>query len=465
VQYLKFLLITVFIFCLSTAKSIEITGIASSYKNESVIVFRYTDFITYKKEIIAKTSIDSNGFFKISFPFKGETDYIFIQINNIKGEFFVEKDTIYKIIIPPNPNPQLNDKFNYDLQPQEVIIKLEDSTSKNLHNSIQQFNEMYNYFVSKNYKYIRYRRDSLTKLFSNEIKKRFTDYNNPYFNQYVKYRLTMLQLYINQKHTSKMIDSTINHDPVSLNNIEYMDFLNNLLVKYTLSRNWNDTIKKMINQNHNYKDIISFIKTTDTLLFMKDIICEIIYIKHIYRGYYNKIYSRSEAIEALEIAKKYSSLKIINDISSRMINNIMFLAEGTQAPDIELIGYTSQPVRLSDFKNKYIYLSFFKTTYIPSQQEFPLLKNLYNKYKNDIVFISIFCDKDTSMMKNYISKYNPSWLTIHYSNTDDDIIEKYDIHSFPSFVLIGKDNKIINKYAPFPSQGIEKVFQKILNNR
>ena len=78
----------------------------------------------------------------------------------------------------------------------------------------------------------------------------------------------------------------------------------------------------------------------------------------------------------------------------------------------------------------------------------PSLVKEYNKYKDEnIVFLSIAYDSepDLTKSKTIVNKYSMNWINLWQDKNDEEgsITEKYDIHVYPTTILIDPEGKII----------------------
>ena len=98
----------------------------------------------------------------------------------------------------------------------------------------------------------------------------------------------------------------------------------------------------------------------------------------------------------------------------------------------------------------------------------PVLDSLEHQYSGkEIVFISVSIDKNKSTWLKGIGKFssvNSKQLYTNGAGTNDGIIRYYEISSYPSLVLIGKNGKLITARLPDPREkkGREN-FEAMLN--
>lgn len=118
------------------------------------------------------------------------------------------------------------------------------------------------------------------------------------------------------------------------------------------------------------------------------------------------------------------------------------------APDFTLPNaLTGQPVTLSSFRGKVIFLEFMEPWCPHCQNMAPILANLYTQYGNNVVFISVSgpwsgaTAADAVAFKN---KYGSQWVYL-YDSTGN-VMSTYGVTATPTFFIIGKDGSILTTY-------------------
>lgn len=124
------------------------------------------------------------------------------------------------------------------------------------------------------------------------------------------------------------------------------------------------------------------------------------------------------------------------------------LLPGQPAPDFVMTDTSGNEKRLSDFKGKVIYIDLWATWCGPCIQESPAFAGLSVRYP-DILFLQISRDEQRGAWLNYISHKNSP--LIQYNSVDLNLVEGWQMFYIPRFILVDKDQKIIDAYAPLPS--------------
>lgn len=157
--------------------------------------------------------------------------------------------------------------------------------------------------------------------------------------------------------------------------------------------------------------------------------------------------------ETIDKAKAYLETMKNEDFKTELDNKIAQaskLLPGQPALDFEMTDKEGNVKRLSDFKGKVIYIDLWATWCGPCIQESPAFEALGKKYAGkDIVFLPISKDSTTKPWLSYLNAHKKE-LTQYHSN-DVALNDDWAIMYIPRFILIDRDFKIINAYAPRPS--------------
>lgn len=127
------------------------------------------------------------------------------------------------------------------------------------------------------------------------------------------------------------------------------------------------------------------------------------------------------------------------------------LVEGQPAIDIVIEDIDGNVKHLSDFRGKAIYLDFWATWCGPCIQESPAFEALSKKYEGkNIVFIPVSTDARRATWLSYLKSHHKELP--QYISHDEALKQEWCIMYIPRFILIDKDFKIVNAYAPRPSE-------------
>jgi len=122
-------------------------------------------------------------------------------------------------------------------------------------------------------------------------------------------------------------------------------------------------------------------------------------------------------------------------------------AIGYAAPDFASKDVNGKPVKLSDFKGKYVLVDFWASWCVPCRRENPNVVKAYQKYKDkNFTIISISLDKSKDAWLKAIETDNLTWTNVcDFNEFGGDAAIKYNVKAIPTNFLIDPQGKIIGK--------------------
>jgi peroxiredoxin len=143
----------------------------------------------------------------------------------------------------------------------------------------------------------------------------------------------------------------------------------------------------------------------------------------------------SEEIKNTQPAKDYA----------KTIASLKAVSVGSSAPDFALNDTTGHPVKLSDFKGKYLLLDFWASWCGPCRHDNPNVVKIYNQFKDkNFTILGVSLDRNKTAWIKAINDDKLSW--IHVSDLkywNNAAAELYGVKAIPQNFLISPDGKII----------------------
>ncbi len=477
-----FILIFTLFFSNLFASNVVIKGNANKFKGKEITIYQYDDYLSHKKEQVGFTNIAENGSYKFEFNLN-EIKQVFLRIEDKTTWFFVQPGKIYNI------NLTFDEEYNkgriYD---KELSLIFNFPVPAEINQQVKKFNTKIDQFIEDNRVLFEKRDRSIEpklKAFKIKILKEAESSDSDFINNYIKYSIASIQnaLDVSYKitNTNKSNNTKANiyleyleKKPILYNNPEYIDFFKEFfkgqLKELTLQIQGMD-ITEAINEKSSLTALSTALKKYPFL--QNDEFKNLFILYGLYEFSKDKYFKKDNVLSIIGEIKTNSAYPEQKKIAANLIDVITAkkFVEGSNAPDFSLKNNKNETISLSSFKGKPIYLSFWTTWSIPSLKEMKIMQSLYKNYGNKIHFISICADNDFSKMTNFLSKNKEyKWTFLHKGNNNH-ILDDYKIATFPQYVLIDKNLKILKAPAGRPGgtaerateDNIEKDFYELIN--
>ncbi len=267
------------------------------------------------------------------------------------------------------------------------------------------------------------------------------------------------------KNIHKLYAAYIMNQPILYNHVEYMYFFNQFYEKFFFNGTHSlkrEDIKRYINIEKDYEIMLDSMGI-DTLV-RNEVVRELVFLKGMKELYYANAYNNDNIISMLSAFSRKTKFKEHKLIVQNLITTFNTLKIGSKAPDFKLKNINDETFTLASFEGKYTYIGFFTTWCAGCMAENEAIVQLKKKYGDNINFVSISADKQFLNLKYYLEKHKYDWLFLHYGNNYE-LLEKYQVLTYPVFILLDKSGNIVSYPALKPSENIENEFKVLLEKR
>jgi peroxiredoxin len=455
-KYLLFFFIigqSLFVFSL---KPVVIEGKASFSKGDKLRFYFYNDLLLQKRVLQGTTDVDKDGNFRAEIPTK-ETTILIIAYNTTYGHIFIQPEKQYQVELFADET--LLKRIDAEMLGATIETQFIPIDTTDLNYKINRFDRYYAQFFYLYGSYLYQHTseqvyDSLVHLLTERfpVHKDSTDY----YSVYVNYRIAYIDLLYYNKDRNKLYTKYLDNPYIFYNNTAYMEFFDDFFEGYLYAGTRKIThqiLYENINQNPNYYKLLDEMGKDPVLQNEK--IREIVFLKGLSELYgLAHEFNQYNILFLLSQMNKESKFQEHRIMATNLIQHLQSLKPGTKAPDFTIKDVHNSPVRLSDFKGRYLYIHFFSTYCENCIREMLILKSLQVKYKDSIHIISVMMDFEQANLYHFVNTYKDfNWSFLHFDG-DFSFIDNYGVYSLPLGILIDPQGRVVNYPAKSPTQGL-----------
>lgn len=160
--------------------------------------------------------------------------------------------------------------------------------------------------------------------------------------------------------------------------------------------------------------------------------------------------------------RKQNPYPAFTDALQNAYDDALRVAPGSPAPAFTLNDIDGNPVSLSDFSGKVVYLDFWASWCGPCMREVPYAKELKKEFEgvDDLVFLYISVDDDPGAWRRTVEAQNIQGVHLNVPGMRAEVAESYNVKGVPSFFIIDREGVIHDNNPGRPSSG-ELIVQQL----
>jgi peroxiredoxin len=136
---------------------------------------------------------------------------------------------------------------------------------------------------------------------------------------------------------------------------------------------------------------------------------------------------------------------------------------GQLAPDFTLMDLDGDPITLSDYRGKIVFLNFWATWCPPCRQEMPAIESFYNEHKDeDVVVIGVDLRETVAEVRHFIEEGGYTWTFV--IDTNGQVNRDYRVIAIPASFFLDREGVIRAKtVGPMTRQAMEASLSMAMN--
>ncbi|MFK8037093.1 MAG: TlpA family protein disulfide reductase [Crocinitomicaceae bacterium] len=450
--YIILLLITGF-----SAAATTIHGFAPEFIGEKVIMYTYSDFLTLNKVVLGEAVVEAKDS-SFSIHYEGKRIYkVLLEIENTNAEIYLQPSSHYEIYYKRGKD------YANAFGSQKATTYFKNLDTSDINYKVLQYSNWFDEYLYLNQEDIL--RGGIApyidtfKMYAYEA---YAKETNPYFVNYVRYNIATLEkLKVGARYRKPKVAlymEYIKPFPVFAFNDQYMDYL-----KGFYSNNFNSF------DNQIQSDIVLAIHHSSPSRLMtamhrdpyydKDEIRELMMVRMLGNAYYTNQYKKKNIKVMLDSVADYAKFRSSGLAANNILKEVTSVATGYPAPQFEF-EWNGESVKLSQYKDKFVYVNFFAKWNTESVKEMLILEELVATYGDYIQFVSFCVDKSEAEYEAFMKEHpNLNWPIV-YLGERHEISKEYQVASIPYFILIDQSGFISSAPALSPSpDGLNRTIE------
>lgn len=452
----------------------KITGYAPDYVGETVQLFEIEDYFSMREQLLATTTVKEDSTFNFQF-FNDRTQKIIVKSNKNTGFLYIQPKGNYEVYLPSS-----NRYDAYRPLGNEVEIAFFNLDTTDINYQILAFDRWVNAFLGTYFPTKKANGSEFVmqlEKFKENAEKYYEKDTSVFLKTHVRFSIAALDdiQFAGARNRYEKFDFYVDNYPVIYGSDAYMSYINsfysNLIPK--LSKETNDKVYLGILKSSptiiinalakEYTLRPTMVKTPKGDKMIGNArLRELIMIKGLSNVYYSPDYPKTNIIKILDSLSNHSIFVENKVIAKNLIYRLTELVPGAKSADFLLTTADNKVRTLSSYAGKHLYIHFFSADNKESIKEFELMKSIYERYKGDVAFISVFEKDETITKKNREYIKSLPW-DVFELNKDDQFYKTFKPASYPFYVLIDQTGYIVSIPALSPKPNgqylsIDKVF-------
>ena len=298
-----------------------------------------------------------------------------------------------------------------------------------------------------------------------ECIKRYQHIKDPYFTLFWNYQTAQLQWALSYQ-TKSLYSNFIGRPALAYKHPAVLEFLSNFYGDYIIQRataQSSTSIYRLVNESPNLQSL-NEIAAQDPLL-QNDTLRQWVYMNTLWHWSFDARFNRSAVFELLKQLQSQSLNRELQRQCEIVLSYFKTLQPGDPAPDFTVYNHKKQALSLSNYKGRWVYLSFLDANSRHGMMEQEVLKKWQHTYGSKIQFLSVLLNSNALNLTQLCSEQSDIQWPITYISKGNGLASPellYQIYSNETYVLVDPLGRIYRYPAPAPTEGIEQVWKTLL---
>ena len=454
----------------SIGQNVFISGSGKNIAGKTIKLYSVADAISglQKEEQILKLSDEDSTFsFAITLP---EEKVVMLKIDLMRYSFVARPGTKYALKVQDFEFTAEDSLYAYSFGltlPCELTMERYDGINQ----PIQEVDNALNEFLLDSQRLLFVKdKETINNLYALRDSLITKYQGNDYMQNYITYEFAGIDFALSLKSRKSIKDSLFAHKPILYSNLAYMNCFQNVFSKY-FSKGYKFIKRSDIEQwlaTNNYNAFNDALGRDNVL--ENEVFRELVFLQGMKDSYLDGYFDRNlvkNMLGKFAASTKFSQHKTIAENIIQSLGEIN--AENHDIRDLKVKDIDNETKTLAQYINdKPLIVCFIRLEQEISLKELEGIHFCYDSIKDNCDVLTICCSNNFERMYNFIknnkvgNKYKWNFV---YFDENYDLMESFHIRTFPTFVLVSPQGKIIRNPMDSPSLGSFMEFKKIKTNQ
>ena len=439
--------------------NVEFHGSSANAAGKTIELFGYQDMLSGREVKLDQCRIDDTGGFHLR-TFVNYPRLVFLQVENYSQAFYIQAGHTYNVYIPTF-DWDIDETRNVFLDPVALPLEFMGVDSGELNMRIMLFDQLVDSFVLANQTRMDFKlkpdrravkelQQQVTALQS-ALTKRWGE--DLFFDRYVTFQMAQMRLAMHIDSRKRLFRQFVDGEPILYHDENYMGFFF-ALFDHAVSGG----TKKISQDREHYFDSLGLDPMLDN-----EQVRELVMIQALKESYYDAHYNRPSVKRMLQSIAQESKFPEHRKLAKAIINSeysdYSEYSESSEKPFC-LPNAEKETVCLDDFRGKWVYIAFVRVNDPNCLKEIETMAHFRDslRVKNpDVELVGISCDREFQKMYHFLKNSRRgarcNWTWLHFDGNYD-LLRRYGVVSYPSFVLLDPQGHVYYDYTPAPGTGI-----------
>ena len=460
--------------------NVEFRGSSANAAGKHIELFAYQDMLSGHEVLLDQCDIDASGAFSLR-CFVNYPRLVFLQVENYSQAFYIQAGHNYDVYIPTF-DWDIDETRNVFLDPVALPLEFMGVDSGELNMRIMLFDELVDSFVLANQPRMDFKlkpdrkavlelQQQVTALQAGLTKRWGEDL---FFDRYVTFQMAQLCLTMHVDSRKRLFERFISDAPILYHDENYMGFFFSLFEHSVSGGTKKIPLGRMVEwvekgDRERYFDSLGLDPMLDN-----EQVRELVMIQALRESYYDARYDRTAVKRMMQRIAQDSKFEEHRQLAKEIALSFKssVFGDATQDGDshlntdhltlntVCLPNAEKQTVCLDDFRGKWVYIAFVRVNDPNCLKEIETMAHFRDtlrvKYP-DVELVGVSCDREFQKMYHFLNNSRRgarcNWTWLHF-NGEYDLLRRYGVVCYPSFVLLDPQGRVYYDYTPAPGSGI-----------